>query len=130
LEFAHAGWRSAYGERVAAMMQMLSSQNARVLWLGLPRMREGWFSERARYLNKIFAQAAKEFPQVEYFDVDALVSAPNGEYATFIKNQDGRFVRVRMDDGVHYSPWGARAIARWVVDWIYERQGGPANEGG
>jgi uncharacterized protein len=122
LEFGHVGWRSAYGERVAAMMQLLAGQTGRVLWLGLPPMRESWFSERARYLNRIFAQTAKQFPQVEYFDLEMLVSAPNGEYATFIRNADGRFVRVRMDDGVHYSPSGAKAVARWVVDWIYERR--------
>ena len=122
LEFGHAGWRTAYSERVAAMMRLLVAQNGRILWLGLPPMREAWFSERARYLNRIFAQTAKQFSQVEYFDLEMLVSAPNGDYATFLRNADGRFVRMRMDDGVHYSPSGAKAVARWVVDWIYEHR--------
>jgi len=122
LEFAQAGWRTAYNQRVVAMMRLLARQQARVLWLGLPPMRDRSFSERARYLNKIFAQAAKEVPQVEYFDLEMLVSAPNGEYATFMRNQEGRFARMRMDDGVHYAPSGAKWIARWVVDWIYERR--------
>ena len=122
LEFGHAGWRTAYSERVAAMMRLLAAQNGRILWLGLPPMREAWFSERARYLNRIFAQTAKQFSQVEYFDLEMLVSAPNGDYATFLRNADGRFVRMRMDDGVHYSPSGAKAVARWVVDWIYEHR--------
>ena len=39
----------------------------------------------------------------------------------FVRGEDGRLVRFRLDDGVHYSPAGARAITRWVVDWIYER---------
>src|SRR5216684_6381121 len=122
LEFAQAGWRTAYNQRVVAMMRLLARQQARVLWLGLPPMRDRSFSERARYLNKIFAQAAKEVPEVEYFDLEMLVSAPNGAYATFMRNQEGRFARMRMDDGVHYAPSGARWIARWVVDWIYERR--------
>jgi len=122
LEFGHAGWRTAYSERVAAMMRLLAAQNGRILWLALPPMREAWFSERARYLNRIFAQTAKQFSQVEYFDLEMLVSAPNGDYATFVRNADGRFVRVRMEDGVHYSPSGAKAVARWVVDWIYEHR--------
>ncbi len=122
LEFAQAGWRTAYNKRVVAMMRLLATQQARVLWLGLPPMRDRSFSERARYLNGIFARAAKEVPKVEYFDLEMLVSAPNGEYATFMRNQEGRFARMRMDDGVHYAPSGARWIARWVVDWIYERR--------
>lgn len=122
LFFGRTGWRKAYGERVVAMMRLLAGKNSKVLWLGLPPMRESSFSERARYLNRIFAQAAKEVPRVEYLDLDMLVSGPNGDYATFIRS-DGRFVRARMDDGIHYSPPGAKAIARWVVDWIYERRG-------
>jgi hypothetical protein len=122
LEFGQAGWRTAYNERVMAMMRLLANRRARVLWLGLPPMRDPSFSERARYLNRIFALAAKKVPQVEYFDLEMLVSAPNGEYATFMRNQEGRFARMRMDDGVHYAPSGARWIARWVVDWIYERR--------
>src|SRR5712692_5416437 len=54
LEFAQAGWRTAYNQRVVAMMRLLARQQARVLWLGLPPMRDRSFSERARYLNKIF----------------------------------------------------------------------------
>src|SRR5262249_39821872 len=122
LAFGRAGWRKAYSERVLTMMRLLAGENSKVLWLGLPPMREPSFSERARYLNHIFAEAAKEVPRVEYLDLDMLVSGPGGEYATFIRSE-GRFVRVRMDDGIHYSPPGAKAIARWVVDWIYERRG-------
>jgi hypothetical protein len=122
LEFGQAGWRAAYKQRVVAMMRSLARQQARVLWLGLPPMRDPSFSERARYLNRIFALAAKKFPQVEYFDLEMLVSAPNGEYATFTRNPEGRFARMRMDDGIHYAASGARSIAGWVVDWIYERR--------
>ena len=120
IEFGHAGWRSAYAGRVKAMMQALTARGARVLWLGLPPMRNASFSERARHLNFIFAQAAREVAGVEYLDVEMLV-ARDGEYVTFIRNSEGRFVRVRMDDGIHYAPAGAKLISRWLVDWIYER---------
>jgi hypothetical protein len=122
LAFGRGGWRKTYSERVLAMMRLLAGGNTQVLWLGLPPMRESLFSERALYLNRIFAQAAKEVARVEYLDLEMLVSQPNGDYATFILDGEGRFVRARMDDGVHYSPSGAKAIARWVVDWIYERR--------
>ena len=120
IEFGHAGWRNAYAGRVKAMMRALTARGARVLWLGLPPMRNASFSEKARHLNVIFAQAAKEVAGVEYLDVEMLV-ARDGEYVTFIRNSEGRFVRVRMEDGVHYAPAGAKLISRWLVDWIYER---------
>jgi hypothetical protein len=83
-------------------------------------MRNAAFSEKARHLNSIFAQAAREVAGVEYLDVEMLVGR-DGEYVTFIRNSEGRFVRVRMEDGVHYAPAGAKLISRWLVDWIHER---------
>ncbi len=120
IDFGHAGWRSAYAQRVKAMMRVLTARGARVLWLGLPPMRNASFSEKARHLNIIFAQAAREVAGVEYLDVEMLV-ARDGEYATFMRNSEGRFVRVRTEDGIHYAPAGAKLISRWLVDWIYER---------
>lgn len=121
LDFGEAGWRQAYAARVTAMMRQFSGGDARVLWLGLPPMRESGFSERAQYLNGIFAQSARKVPRVEFLELGMLVSNGQREYATFLREPGGRLARFRLDDGVHYSPAGARAITRWVVDWVYER---------
>jgi hypothetical protein len=121
VDFGEPGWREAYSARVIAMMRTLSSSGTRVLWLGLPPMRSARYSSHAHYLNGIFARAAKKVPGVEFLELRMLVADSAGEYATFVRTADGRLVRFRLDDGVHYSPAGARAITRWVVDWIYER---------
>lgn len=121
LEFGEPAWRALYQERVMTMMRALSGSDARVLWLGQPPMRDPGFSRRARGLNRVFMSAAAQVPRAEYLQLDMLVSGPDGDFASFIPDSRGRFVRVRMDDGVHYSPAGARLVARWVVDWVYER---------
>jgi hypothetical protein len=121
IEFGDFSWRRSYSEHVLAMMRALSGTDARVLWLGLPPMRDTRLHERTQYLNGIFAQCASKVPRVEFLPLGMLVSSGSGEYATFLNGPDGRLVRYRLDDGVHYSPAGARAISRWVVDWIYER---------
>ncbi|MHB8873497.1 MAG: SGNH/GDSL hydrolase family protein [Myxococcaceae bacterium] len=129
LEFGDSGWRAAYRERVLEMMRALSGEKTRVLWLGLPPMRDPRLTERARLLNRIFKSAPKKVPRVEYLELGMLVSGTDGEFATFAPDAEGRFTRLRMEDGVHYSPAGARAIARWVVDWIGERLPRPAARG-
>ena len=53
---------------------------------------------------------------------DRAVQEPFIEVILELSWASGRLVRLRMDDGVHYSPAGARAISRWVVDWLRERQ--------
>ena len=121
LVFAEAGWRQAYQGRVLAMMRQLTAGGARVLWLGLPPMRDANFSEKAQYLNRIFAQSARRVRGVEYLELSRLIADKQGEYVTFRRGPGGALVRYRLDDGVHYAPAGAAAIARWVVDWTYER---------
>ena len=122
LEFGEPDWRVAYSARVMAMMGAFSRTGANVLWLGLPPMREARYSAHAAYLNAIFAQAARKTPHVEFLELRMLVSdRGSGEYSTFVPGPDGRLIRYRLDDGIHYAPAGASAITRWVVDWIYER---------
>jgi uncharacterized protein len=123
LEFGEIGWRAAYSARVGGMMRAMSQSGARVLWLGLPPMRAGRFSRHAQYLNKIFARTAKSVPGIEFLELRMLVSDSAGEYATFVPGPDGRLVRYRLDDGIHYSPAGARAITHWIIEWIDERYG-------
>lgn len=121
LAFGEPGWNVAYSDRVIAMMRTLAGKHTRVLWLGLPPMRDQQFSRRTAQLNRIFARAARRVPRVEFLELRTLVTGSDGQYATFVADSGGRFIRVRMDDGVHYAPAGARAIARSVVDWIHER---------
>ena len=113
--------RRVYLKRVVSLMRALAAQGSRVLWLGLPPMRDGRLQRRAKVLNRVFAEAADQVPRVEYLEVGMLLSGPDGDFATFGKQGDARRVRLRLDDGVHYSSAGARAIARWVVDWARER---------
>ena len=78
-------------------------------------------SRRASHLNSLFASTAREIPGIEFMNVGLLISGPDGGYTSFLGDSRGRLVRVRMEDGIHYSSAGAQILSRWVVDWI--RQG-------
>ena len=128
LPFADPGWDAVYRLRVLALMRQAARGGARVLWLGLPPMRDGGLNYKVKHLNRLFARAAREVPGVEYLEVGMLFGGPDGGFATFVSNGKS-LVRMRMEDGVHYSPAGAYAVARWVKDWIRERQRAPAPAG-
>ena len=123
LAFGDPEWNAVYRKRVRALMQVLAGSDTRVLWLGLPPMRSEGFSRRVRYLNRIFAATARRQPRVDYMELGMLLTGADDDFATFIRDSDGRLLRVRMEDGVHYSAAGARLVSRWVVDWVYEQIG-------
>ncbi len=121
LDFGETEWRAAYRARVRQMMLTLAGKGTAVLWLGLPPMRDKRLNERTAALNRLFAATARTVPGVEYLELKMLVSGADGDFATFGTDSSGRFIRMRLDDGVHYSPAGARLVSRWIVDWLRER---------
>lgn len=123
--FGEAGWDKVYRSRVRAMMRALTGGGARVLWLGLPPMRDPALSRRAQHLNRLFARCAREVPGVEFLEIGMLFASADGSYSTYLGGGGG-LARMRMEDGVHYSPAGARVLARWIVDWVRERRRQPA----
>lgn len=122
IDFGQPRWRQVYEARVEALMRALVAGGAQVLWLGLPPMREPGLARRTAALNGIFASVGARVPGVEFLEFDMLVSPGQREYATFLRGPDGKLVRYRLDDGVHLAPAASRAIARWVIDWVHERQ--------
>jgi lysophospholipase L1-like esterase len=121
LPFGSADWDAVYRVRVKAMMRSLTSGGAKVLWLGLPPMRDAGLSRRSTHLNRMFAQEARQHPGVEFLELSMLFAEPGGEYSSFL-TVGKSVVRVRLEDGVHYSPPGARLLAQWVDDWVHERK--------
>jgi hypothetical protein len=121
LPFGDPEWRRVYLDHVVALMRAFAAQGARVLWVGLPPMRDQELSRRAQLLNRLFSQAADRVPRVEYLEVSMLVSGPDQGYETFGTLRTGSRVRLRLDDGVHYSRSGSALITRWVMDWVRER---------
>jgi uncharacterized protein len=122
IDFGDPKWRQVYAARVDTVMRTLAGEDTQVLWLLLPPMRDPRLNSRGAVLNTLFTQRAKRAPRVEVLELDVLLSNDDRQYATFVQTDDGKLVRYRLDDGVHLAPAGSRAVARWVQDWVRERQ--------
>lgn len=118
LSYGTSEWQAVYSARVQEMMQVLTSRGAQVLWLGLPPMRDGPLSSRVFMLNEIFAAAARDIPGVDVLPVDAALGSPDGQYTSFVRDGRGRLRRYRLEDGVHLTPAGSRAVADSVLSWL------------
>jgi len=108
------GWPQAYLERVAEFMRIATSRGARVVWVGLPVIRDTGRRELAARQNDIFARAADEVKRVAYLDSWGLYSTPNRGYTAYMR-EGGSVVQVREADGVHFTSAGYTMLARDVV---------------
>jgi hypothetical protein len=101
------------------MLSVLGDNGRTVYWIGAPVMADPAFSEHVKGVNSIFKQVADRHPNnVVYVDAYSLFSTPDGKYAPMLTVPDGKLVRVRADDGVHFTPDGGDLLAKSVFDQL------------
>lgn len=116
--FGTAAWKQVYADRVRHFARLLSRDGARVLWIGMPVMRENGFSRRMASVNALVKEVLTEFPQITWIDPNPYVAGEGGSFQQYLKDQRGKLVRLRADDGIHLSEEGAAYLLPAISNWM------------
>jgi len=112
-EFRSEKWGELYARRVDEMIGVLKQKGAPVFWVGLPPVRGSRATSDAVYLNDIYRGRAEK-AGIVYVDVwDGFVDE-GGKFASFGPDVDGQTRRLRAQDGVYFTKYGARKLAHYV----------------
>ncbi len=112
-------WLEVYGRLVGNMMDLLLEGGAqRVYWIGLPIMRSEAFTDRILGFNSVYQAEADERPDVTYVSSFELFQDENGEYSTYLRDDNGDLQTVRTPDGAHFLWPGAYRLADYVLPII------------
>lgn len=116
LPFGSVGWGVEYGRRAGKLMDILVEGGAqRVVWVGLPVMREQKLDADVRVMEKIVLKQAEARVQVAFFPVAGLLSPP-GEYKAYIILDSGMPLDIRAEDGIHLNRNGAEHLAHLLLE--------------
>ncbi|MGX9963227.1 DUF459 domain-containing protein [Roseomonas sp. F4] len=117
--FGTPGYAEHYGRRVTEMVSHATQAGCRVVWLGLPNMRETQFAGAARQLNSIQHDAAEAAGAV-WVDTWEATSDAQGRFlpAVAMETSTRSF---RAEDGVHFTGWGYLRIGTLLFDAAAER---------
>jgi hypothetical protein len=126
LPFRGTAWHDVYRGRAAAMLHSLTSHGLRVIWVSEPICREAHYSADMAYLNGIF-QDVVAGSGASYLDIWTAVADSTGAYAAYGPTLDGATARLRLDDGIHFTPSGYDILAARVMQAIVTPTHGPAN---
>jgi uncharacterized protein len=110
-----AAWSSLYEADVAEAARLLTGAGARVVWIGLPWIRDLASRQQVAALDDAFRTVAGRVAGVTFVDGAAVLAGPDGGYAEHLPGPGGRPERVRKLDGVHLCPAGAARLAAAVV---------------
>ena len=111
-------WRNTYQARVAGFLAMVERSGARVVWVGLPPMRSWSYNEKVAMINRIDYTVVSEDPRATWWNSAPFVADASGRFREFAALSNGRMMRVRSDDGIHFSDEGAGLMSSVLVKWL------------
>jgi uncharacterized protein len=112
-EFRTDQWAEIYSKRIDETIAALKSKGAPVFWVGLPSMRGGKATADTVYLNDLY-RARAERAGVVYIDIwDGFVDE-SGKYSNFGPDYEGQVRRLRSQDGIFFTKFGAVKLAHYV----------------
>ncbi len=113
IHFGSPKWREEYYNRVREITRIVGYFGAKMVFMGMPIMRDPKFRKNISMVNDITRQAAEK-DGAFYLSIWEHSSTQHGEYQSIVSH-NGRRGLFRNRDGVHFSKLGARYIARHLA---------------
>ena len=126
-EFRSEKWEVAYIKRIDATIAALKSAGVPVIWVGLASQRGTKSSQDSSYLNELYRSRAEK-AGIVYADIWEGFVDESGSYSPQGPDFEGQIRRLRTGDGVYFTKFGARKLARYVereIDRIVGNKGMP-----
>jgi uncharacterized protein len=113
VEFRSEQWEKIYIKRIDETIAALKSKNVPVFWVGLPAIRGTKSTADTSYLNNLYRARAQK-AGIIFIDVwDGFVDE-DGKYTSYGPDYEGQQRRLRSNDGVYFTKYGARKLAHYV----------------
>ncbi|HEC11416.1 MAG TPA: DUF459 domain-containing protein [Acidimicrobiales bacterium] len=113
-------WRAEYRRRVATMLRTAARPGRLVIWIGMPPATPENIAPLMPVVDELTASAVADTPGAAYVDAWSMFAGPEGQFLRSVVTPDGRRVRVRADDGVHYTLAAGRMLRNRVLELVME----------
>ncbi|EAK3561175.1 DUF459 domain-containing protein [Campylobacter upsaliensis] len=114
--FNSKSWLEIYTQRVDEILKIAAKYNAKVLWYEIPPVKKDDLNKKLSILNQIYSQEILKnkgiFINTKFF------FSKNDAYSAYIKDENNKSIKVRSDDGVHFTPSGAKEMSKLLLEYI------------
>ena len=114
VRFGTPEWDSIYTERIQAIIEAAKAHDAFVFWYQVPLVKNKKLSAKIEHLNTLY-QAQDDQERVFFLETNPIF-APEGEYLPEKENAKGNKVRIRANDGIHFSGYGSRLLSNLLLE--------------
>ena len=113
-------WSAAYAGRVDGIVTEAVAAGARVVWVGMPAMRDAGLNLGMQRQDAIYQAETMRFAGTLFLPATVL-GTPDRPYQSTATDASGRVVVTRTPDGVHLTSPGAAFLAAAVIDAVDHR---------
>ncbi|TLD82818.1 SGNH/GDSL hydrolase family protein [Helicobacter trogontum] len=115
MRFGSESWEATYKKRIQAIINVAKSHHAEVVWYAVPMTKNEALNKKLMYLNTLYQQIVSENGGI-FLTADAILQ--NGRFSAYIKDGKGKSRLVRAQDGIHFTPYGSRLLAKTLIKHI------------
>ncbi|EPD8510433.1 SGNH/GDSL hydrolase family protein [Campylobacter upsaliensis] len=114
--FNSKSWLEIYTQRVDEILKIATEHNIKVLWYEIPPVKKDDLNKKLSILNQIYSQEILKNKGI--FINTKLFFSKNDAYSAYIKDENNKSIKVRSDDGVHFTPSGAKEMSKLLLEYI------------
>ncbi|WP_245611364.1 SGNH/GDSL hydrolase family protein [Solidesulfovibrio alcoholivorans] len=108
-------WSDAYREKAEGFLRIASGAGVKVVWVGLPAMRDAAYNARVAAVNAAAKDACAKVGGCAYMEASDIFTDASGKYVQ-AKDIGGKKVSLRAKDGVHMTMTGYDLLCGQVLD--------------
>ncbi|MDF7671345.1 DUF459 domain-containing protein [Orbaceae bacterium ESL0721] len=116
VKFKSSLWEEVYRSRIKAILDSAHEHNVQVLWLAPPCMRKTKLNDGIIYLNGLYQSEVIKADQ-HFLITNDLLGCSYDNFNSYITTEN-RKVKVRIDDGIHFTVDGQKILAKAIMDQI------------
>jgi len=117
LRFKSPDWENAYRQRIDAILEQAREHQVQVIWVGPPNMQKARLSSAMAYLSGLYQQQVGLYQQ-HYLSANPVLGYQDDTFSYTLQNSQGKRVKVRVDDGIHFTITGQKLIAEQILSMI------------
>ena len=120
VEYGGQEWKNEYAKRVDDILDIFKENNIVVFWVGLPIMRDKWFSNRVENLNLIYENECQKYQNAYFVSTWETLANDKGNYVAYLKDKQGVNELARIRDGIHLTYFGGTLVTEEIFKKIKE----------
>jgi hypothetical protein len=122
LPLGSPAWEQTYRQDLLEpYLQLLTSQGAEVIWVGMPPAQDLRRTLEFSAMNGAVRRLAQDSPDLTWVPGDEILANPDGTWADVLPGPGGNPQRVRRVDTTHLCAEGAVRLARPILGYLHHQ---------